>query len=63
MAKQKAKQENQAPKKPASKKITGTWARNYYIRDFGHVKVGEAVTAAAMKAWNKRTNAKPQIEG
>lgn len=61
MAKQKAKK--QAPKK-ASNKATGVWGRNYYIRNHGHVKIGEEVTQEALDAFYARSNgAKPQIEG
>jgi len=53
----------QEPKKEASKvKASGTWARNYYIRNHGHVKVGDAVTEEALTAWYNRSTAKPQIE-
>ena len=56
----KAEAPKEAPKK-ASKR-PGTWARNYYIRDFGHVKVGDAVTEESMAAWNARSESKPQLE-
>ncbi len=56
----------QAPKEASvaktASKVSGTWARNYFIRGFGHVKVGEDVTEKAMAAWNARSKSKPQLE-
>ena len=65
MAKQKQSQKEAPVKeisKPKATKVTGSWARNYYIRGHGHVKVGDAVTKEALAAWNNISNAKPQIE-
>ncbi len=58
----KAEAPKEAPKKASKAKVSGTWARNYYIRDFGHVKVGDAVTEESMAAWNARSESKPQLE-
>ena len=63
MAKQKqAEAPKEQPKKVSKPKALGRWARNYYIRNFGHVKVGDAVTKEALTAWNKISKAKPQTE-
>ena len=63
MPKQKeAEAPKEAPKKVSKTKASGTWARNYWIRGFGRVNVGEAVTEKAMKAWNARSESKPQLE-
>ena len=56
----KAEAPKEAPKKVS--KPSGTWARNYWIRGFGRVNVGEAVTDEAMDAWNARSESKPQLE-
>ena len=61
MPKQKKAQAPKEAPKTASK-TSGTWARNYFIRGFGHVKVGEDVTEKAMAAWNARSKSKPQLE-
>ncbi len=52
----------ETPKQEPKKVSKGTWARNYFIRGFGHVKVGEDVTEKAMAAWNARSKSKPQLE-
>jgi len=61
MAKEKTAPKKEQPKKQS--KASGKWAANYFIRGYGRVNEGDAVTAEALAAWNKISKTKPQIEG
>lgn len=56
-----AKQKKKAPQKSSPKSKGGIWARNYYIRGFGSVRVGEVVSAASLEAWKAYSPAEPKI--
>jgi len=55
MAKQKKASKEEGP---ASTSISTTFGRNYYIKGYGSVKVGDKVTKEAEDAWNAISSSK-----
>ena len=46
----------------AKPKVKQAWARNFYIKGYGHVVKGEEATKTQLDAWKAITDIKPKLE-